>query len=83
MSKFDMVSRSGLRVLGQPESAGGRRTGHSPGFYLGAWPGRWRATVGELAKLDNQIPLQAKIAGTLMTDTTGEILTLEDVAVYP
>ncbi|WP_438873587.1 helix-turn-helix domain-containing protein [Verminephrobacter aporrectodeae] len=38
--------------------------------------------MGELAKLDNQIPLQAKIAGTLMTDTTGEILTLEEVAAY-
>lgn len=35
---------------------------------------------GELARLGNPIPLQAKAEGDPMTDTDGEILTLEEVA---
>ena len=38
--------------------------------------------VGELARLGKPIPLQAKAEGDPMTDTDGEILTLEEVAAY-
>ena len=38
--------------------------------------------MGKLARLGNPIPLQAKAEGDPMTDTDGEILTLEEVAAY-
>jgi hypothetical protein len=38
--------------------------------------------VGEFAGFGNPIPLQAKSEGNPMTDTHGEILTLEEVAAY-
>ncbi len=38
--------------------------------------------VGESDRLGDPIPLQAKAEGNPMTDTDGEILTLEKVAAY-
>lgn len=35
-----------------------------------------------MARLGNQIPLQANAKGNPMTDTDGEILTLDEVAAY-
>jgi len=38
--------------------------------------------VGKLAKLGNRNPPQANLAEKMMTDTDGEILTLDEVAAY-
>lgn len=67
-SVHSLVSQSNARPIGSIPN--------------GQVTGQWRCNVGKLAKLGKRNALQANLVEKMMTDTNGEILTLDEVAAY-